>query len=318
MVIRATGRRSLGYVDRERDEQSRTERNHTSHFFQDDEDYPPRGYVTDDAEPEDAPLSYGAVNRFTPDEAAMACYHGSTKEERWCTLNSGTVDYLVLHPYEGGSNCGTISWTPDPTLASAGMYRKNEGIDITDRVMRFDAKEDRLWFEVDLSMQTYCQYTTLMGFPQEPDNLRFFEGTLYFCTDGRTPNGVYGLDKKGYFPLFYEIDYNTEAAGLDFSPDGKFAMSSFQDNAVCKYRKTLYQLKVLLSHFVQGCGGARMVFRLETSQPRSSTRRPPATSTTWTSSSSPSLQTSLRKSWRMRDSSKPSCSRCVHSLEARL
>jgi hypothetical protein len=158
-------------------------------FAWDDEDYPPRGYTTEDAEPSDYPDGYGAVNRFTPDATAMECYDKETKAERWCTLNSGTVDYLKLNPYEGGSNCGTIEWVADVTDSDAGMYRKNEGIDITDRIMRFVAKEDRLFFEVDLEDQTYCQSSTLEGFPQEPDNIRFLGDILYICTDGRTPNG---------------------------------------------------------------------------------------------------------------------------------
>jgi hypothetical protein len=158
-------------------------------FAWDDDDSPPRGYVTDDALPEDAPDSYGTISRFTPDAAAMECYNKATKAERWCTLNSGTVDYLKLNPYSGGSNCGTISWVSDPLESSAGMYRAPEGADVTDRILRVVAKEDSLFFEIDLESAEYCQFSTLEGFPQEPDNVRFWKDTLYICTDGRTPNG---------------------------------------------------------------------------------------------------------------------------------
>lgn len=106
-------------------------------FAWDDEDYPPRGYATEDAKPSNYPKGYGAVNRFTPDAAALEHYNKETKAERWCTLNLGTVDYIKLNPYEGGSNCGTIEWVADVVDSNAELYRKNEGIDITDRIMRF-------------------------------------------------------------------------------------------------------------------------------------------------------------------------------------
>lgn len=171
-------------------------------FAWDDQDYPPRGYVTDDSEPEDAPEAYGALVRFTPDSAAMACYNGATKAEKWCTLNSGTHDYLKLNRGEGG--CGTIEWVSDPTETNAGDYRNGEGIDVTDRILRFVAKKERLLFTIDLEKETYCQTSTLNGPAQEPDNIRMLGDILYICTDGRTPNGVYGKDAEGYFPLFHE------------------------------------------------------------------------------------------------------------------
>ena len=176
-------------------------------FAWDDEDYPPRGYVTHDAEPEDAPDAYGALVRFTPDEKALKCYHGATKAEKWCTLNSGTHDYLKLNKYPHGSNCGTIEWVATPEEANSGDYRNNEGIDITDRILRFVAKKERQLFTIDLEKQTYCQTSTLEGPAQEPDNIRMLGDILYICTDGRTPNGVFGYDYKGYFPLFPECVY---------------------------------------------------------------------------------------------------------------
>ena len=61
-------------------------------FAWDDQYSTPRGYVTNDGGPEDAPDAYGTLNRFTPDDNAMDCYNRSIKAERWCTLNSGTHD----------------------------------------------------------------------------------------------------------------------------------------------------------------------------------------------------------------------------------
>lgn len=208
---------------------------YTIAFAWDDDDSPPRGYITDDCEPKDAPACYGTLNRFTPDDAAMLCYTGETKAEKWCTLNSGTHDYLKLNPHEEGSNCGTVSWVDTPEESSADMIRKSEGIDITDRVLRFVSKADRLFTEIDLVDQSYCQWSTLEGFPQEPDNIRFLGDTLYYCTDGRTPNGIYGLDKNGYFPILHEIDYQTELAGLSFTPDEKMFYVAFQDSAIWQF-----------------------------------------------------------------------------------
>ena len=185
-------------------------------FAFDDKDWPPRAYVTDDAEPEDAPLAYGALVRFTPDDKALECFLGSTKAEKWCTLNSGTHEFLKIVKNEGGSNCGRIEWVDSPEKANSEVYRKSEGIDITDGILRFVGKADRQLFVVDLRKKTYCQYSTLEGPAQEPDNIRMFGDILYVCTDGRTPNGVYGRDDKGYFPLFQEYD----------------AISSFRDSNI--------------------------------------------------------------------------------------
>lgn len=196
------------------------------------------GYVTDDANPEDAPASYGCLNRFTPDETAMDCYNGETKAERWCTLNSGTVDYMRLTPDKIGSNCGTVSWTEDPNDCTGEMFRNGEGIDITDQIMRFVAKEEHLMVNVDLSDETYCIWSTLQGFPQGPDNIRFFDDVLYMCTDGLTPNALYGYDGNGFYSIVQEIDYNTETAGVSFSPDGMVLYMAFQDNAVWQFWRT--------------------------------------------------------------------------------
>jgi hypothetical protein len=178
------------------------------------------------------------LNRFTPDEAAMDCYNSDGKAARWCTLNSGTVDYMKIYPEKIGSNCGTIGWTTNYTDCDADKFGGGEGIDITNQIMRFTAKEDNLWLEVDLDSQTYCKYSTLEGFPQQPDNIRYHDGVLYFCTDGRTPNGVYAYDGEGYYAILHEIDYNTELAGIDFSPDGMVMYAAFQEAAVWQFWRT--------------------------------------------------------------------------------
>jgi Bacterial protein of unknown function (DUF839) len=203
-------------------------------FAWDESSFPPRGYVTEDALPEDAPGAYGTVNRFTPDATALECWRKTTKAERWCTLNSGTHDYLKLIPVS--RNYGNITWVNDPTEANTGMYRGSEGIHITPQgIMWFVAKTDQLLFKVDLKMNTYEKWSTLEGFPQQPDNIRLYGKTLYFCTDGRHPNGVWARDSTGYYPLLFDVDYNTETAGIDFTPNGKYMYVAFQDNALWQF-----------------------------------------------------------------------------------
>lgn len=77
--------------------------------------------------------------------------------------------------------------------------------------------------------------STLEGFPQQPDNIRMYAGIMYFCNDGRNPNGVWAKDNRGYYPLLMDVDYNTETAGLDFSPDGLYMYVVFQDNALWQF-----------------------------------------------------------------------------------
>lgn len=203
-------------------------------FAWDDTASTPRGYITDDAQPEDAPGAYGTVQRFTPDTKALACYNKKTKAERWCTLNSGKHDYLKLIPLS--KNTGRITWVPNVTDASTGMYRGSEGIHIRpDGVMYFVSKTDQLLFKVNLRKNTYEKWSTLEAFPQQPDNIRMYKNILYFCNDGRHPNGVWAMDDKGYYPLLMDVDYNTETAGVDFTPDGKYMYVAFQDNAVWQF-----------------------------------------------------------------------------------
>ena len=49
----------------------------------------PTFYVTRDA-------SDGVLTRFTPNATGMECYRKSADLDRWCTLNHGTVDYLLI------------------------------------------------------------------------------------------------------------------------------------------------------------------------------------------------------------------------------
>ena len=85
----------------------------------------PTFYTTEDA-------SDGPLVRFTPDAAALACYNAPTKAEKWCTLNSGTLDYLRL---EGGcTSSGTFTWG-DYDDANPNEYPSSEGIDTKGKII---------------------------------------------------------------------------------------------------------------------------------------------------------------------------------------
>lgn len=204
-------------------------------FAWDDSSYPPRGYVTDDAEPSDVmeelgctvdshgnieqPCSSeslfklddnkvdyfpGALVQFTPSKEGLECYNKEDKADRWCTItHPGTYKYLKIIRHIG-SNCGTIKWVDDNKDANAYDYRNAEGIDVTDGILRFVAKKDRLLFTIDLEKETFCQTSTLEGPAQEPDNIRVLDDILYVCTDGRTPNGVFANDHDGWYAIFQE------------------------------------------------------------------------------------------------------------------
>ena len=65
----------------------------------------------------------GSLVRFTPDEAGMACYAKTEKKDRWCTLDSGTHDYLRLEPDPDASRTGgTFEWVSDINDATPGLY----------------------------------------------------------------------------------------------------------------------------------------------------------------------------------------------------
>jgi secreted PhoX family phosphatase len=167
----------------------------------------------------------------------MECYYKATKAERWCTLNSGTHDYLKLIPGTGGTNEGTFEWVATKEEANPALYRANEGIDIRDGILTFVAKTDKLMFFLNLKEQTYTQYSTICGdFKQEPDNIRSLGKTMYFANDGTFPNAVYGFHKKGgFFKVVMGLDLNSESAGVAFSPDKKIMYVAWQTFGVWQF-----------------------------------------------------------------------------------
>jgi hypothetical protein len=43
------------------------------------------------------------------------------------------------------------------------------------------------------------------------------------------------MNKNGFFGIVHELDYNTEAAGVDFTPDGKVMYMAFQEKAIWQF-----------------------------------------------------------------------------------
>ena len=158
-------------------------------------------YTTNDDFPEDdLPTTRGAIVRYTPDETALACLDATSPADQWCTLESGTLDYLKLNP-----DAMTFEWVTDYTEANPSLYKGSEGIHYEDGVVTIATVVDKLIFRLNVEAGTYT--SDPVPFPQEPDNIRMFGDVLYVCTDGdyEPDDGVWGIDSKGAFRVFKEV-----------------------------------------------------------------------------------------------------------------
>lgn len=222
-------------------------------------------------DPEEGKEWQGALDRFTPDADAMECLLGTTKGDKWCALNSGSHDFLKLNPKPGNpqfTEHGTFEWVVDEDAATPNdsalpsnpeLYPKGEGIHVEDGILTFVAKDPKKIFYLDLATQKYtselttsCLQENVLGQPasedcvfQQPDNIRGLGRDMYINTDGPDPNRVMAIDtiNKCYSIIIQdysefdadgnlEIDHGAETAGVDFTPDGKYMITSFQDEAV--------------------------------------------------------------------------------------
>lgn len=198
-------------------------------FAFDDRRATPRFFTTEDS-------SSGPLVRFTPDATAMACYNQPNDAQKWCTLNSGTHDYLRLNSW---GRSGTFQWVPNKNAATPNMYPNAEGIDVVDGTLFFVSKTDRTLFELNLDAGTFVRTSTVSGaFNLEPDQLKAIandpNGLIYFCEDGGQACDIHGRDGDGrYFTIVRGDGYNTETTGLGFSPDAKYMFVSFQVSSPC-------------------------------------------------------------------------------------
>jgi hypothetical protein len=178
-------------------------------FAWDADSSPPKGYVTNDDGPADGkPATRGTIVRFTPDATALACLAATDNAGKWCTLDSGSHDFLKLTPSGDGST-GKFEWVTNYADANPQLYKGSEGIHYEKRVVTFAAVTDKYIFRLNLDTMEYTR--TAVPFPQEPDNLRILNNVLYLCTDDdlKDDDGVWGIDDKGAFRVFKEVRYVT-------------------------------------------------------------------------------------------------------------
>ena len=197
-------------------------------FAYDDGTRTPTFYVTRDAD-------NGVLTRFTPDATGMACYNQRNEYDRWCTLDHGGLDYLLI---SGGSS-GTFQWTRNLNAAKANArryYPFSEGIDIADGVLYFVSKHLKRLLILNLRTMRYTYHSTRSGaFNHQPDQVARLvdddESILYFCEDGGRDPGVHGRNHRGrFFTILYgSFSGAEETTGLAFSPDGLRMYVSFQN-----------------------------------------------------------------------------------------
>lgn len=202
-------------------------------------------FAYDDRDDADRPTFYatrdshrGSVTRFTPNNQGMECYSQVEDYDRWCTLDYGTRDFLLI----SGESTGTFEWTTDETAAreNAEAYFPNtEGIDIVDGMLYMTSKKLKRLLILNLRTMTYTYESTVGGaFNEQPDQVaRLVKGTadsiLYFCEDGglgANSPGVFGRSADGkYFHIFDgTFEHKDETSGLAFSPDGYHMYVSYQ------------------------------------------------------------------------------------------
>jgi len=122
------------------------------------------GHVAnDDTLTEDSAIS-GTLIRCTPGGIAEGCKYAGDDAGKWCTLNSGTHDYLKINTDD------TFEWVANLEDSNPVMCSGSEGVDVTDGILTFATVFGRDLFRLNLSTMTYTKKA--LPFPQEPDNIR--------------------------------------------------------------------------------------------------------------------------------------------------
>lgn len=202
-----------------------------------------KGYVTNDDYPDNPGFptetfpshSYqGAIVRFTPDETALACLDA---DDKWCTLNSGTVDYLKIIPESDGATKGTFDWVADKAESNPVEYKGSEGAHVEGGIFTFSTIVDKWLFRLNLADKTYTK--SAVPFPFEPDNLRMLGDTLYLCTDADDTPGdaVWLWDDKGAARIFTE-EGHSYPAGVDFTEDKMIMYVSMYGHSTYQVTRT--------------------------------------------------------------------------------
>jgi hypothetical protein len=191
----------------------------------------PTFYVTRDAK-------NGVLTRFTPNDEGMRCFNKANDYDRWCTLNHGTIDYLLI----SGGPSGTFEWTSDYEAAKQNAidyYPNSEGIDVVNGMLYTTSKILKRLTILNLRTMRYTYHSTKSGaFNQQPDQVARVtpndpNSVLYFCEDGgqgQDGPGVHGRGRNGQFFSILQGTFpnQDETTGLSFSPDGYHMYVSFQ------------------------------------------------------------------------------------------
>ncbi|CAB9499161.1 osmC-like protein [Seminavis robusta] len=202
--------------------------NYESFAYYIDSNGNPTFYTTNDS-------NAGPLVRFTPDAAGMACFNAATNAEKWCTLESGSHDFLELIPTTGSQ--GTFAWG-EKANANPNRYPFAEGIDVVGDMLYFISKTTKFLFILDLINMTYERSSTQSGaFNNQPDQIQRIVNDpnqiVYFCEDGGPDCGVHGRDATAqFFSILDGPGYNTETTGLAFSSDHNYMFLSFQGPGV--------------------------------------------------------------------------------------
>lgn len=114
----------------------------------------------------------GVLTRFTPDKKGMECYKKSDRYKRWCTLEYGTLDYLVI----SGGPSGKFKWTKNKSEAEKNAktyYPWSEGIDSHKGKIYFVSKTLKRLVILDLKQMRYTYSSTRSGaFNLQPDQVQ--------------------------------------------------------------------------------------------------------------------------------------------------
>ncbi len=178
----------------------------------------------------------GVIVRFSPDETALACLDAENDADKWCALESGTVDYLKITPSESGTG-GTFEWVADKAEANPDLYAQTEGAHVENGVFTFSTIRDRFLMQLDLAAGTYTK--SAVPFWSEPDNLRILNDVVYLCTDNDDVPGdaLWRWDNVGASRMFYESGHSYPA-GVDFAADNMIMYVSMYGDATYQITRT--------------------------------------------------------------------------------
>ena len=185
----------------------------------------PAFFVTEDAKE-------GALQRFRPDAP-------NWKDPWNILLGSGTIDYLVLHPFDGDNLGlgGTFEWSSNRTKAKQSAknhYPNSEGIDIRHGELFFVSKRHKTMMTLDLDEGTYEVESTKSGlFNGGPDQIKRIlkdnSNLLFFTEDGGPYAGIHARNERGeYITILESPTHYPETTGLAFSPDGRRMYVAYQ------------------------------------------------------------------------------------------